>query len=130
MTSGANSLTQGVTAPAPPLATFAASDLQVFLAGLRQLGYDGDALLRAAGIDPQIFRHPDARLACDAYGAVLTGALQQRFTPNLALELARVTPIGSWPLLDYLVLTTETVGAGVHQLARYFRLTGNPVVLS
>jgi AraC-like DNA-binding protein len=57
----------------------------------------------------------------------LARAQQERRTPNLALELARVTPMGAWPLLDYLVLTADTVGAGVHQLARYMRLTGSPV---
>ena len=41
-----------------------------------------------------------------------------------------MTPLGAWPLLDYLVLTSETVGAGVQQLARYFRLTGSPVGLA
>ena len=130
MAAGSPALTDRITASKPPAATLAASDLQVFLNGLRQLGYDPDTLLRAAGVDPQTFQHPDARVACDAYGAVLMHAQQERFTPNLALELARVTPLGSWPLLDYLVLTTDTVGAGVHQLARYLRLTGNPVLLS
>jgi len=123
-------LTDRVTIPLPSAATVAASDLQVFLIGLRALGYDSDALMRAAGLDAETFQHPDTRISCSAYGAVLTRAQQLRFTPNLALELARVTPIGSWPLLDYLVLTTDSVGAGVNQLARYFRLTGNPVVLS
>ena len=130
MTAGANALTDRVATPAPPAATFAASDLQVFLTGLRQLGYDSDALLRAAALTPKSFQHPDTRITCEAYGAVLARAQQERFTPNLALELARVTPLGSWPLLDYLVLTTDTVGSGVHQLAKYLRLTSNPVVLT
>src|SRR4029453_5185228 len=54
-------------------------------------------------------------------------AQQSRFIPNLAVEVARRTPMGAYPLLDYLVLTSDTVGAGVNQLARYFRLVGNPV---
>ena len=61
---------------------------------------------------------------------LLSRAQQERFTPNLALELARLTPMGAYPLLDYLVLTSDTVGAGVRQLARYFRLVGNPVVIT
>jgi AraC-like DNA-binding protein len=130
MTASANALTDRVRTSPPLAATFAASDLQVFLSGLRQLGYDTDALLRAAHLTPQSFEHPDARIACEAYGAMFTCAQQTRFTPNLALELARVTPLGSWPLLDYLVLTTDTVGAGVHQLAKYLRLTGSPVVMA
>jgi lactate dehydrogenase-like 2-hydroxyacid dehydrogenase len=57
---------------------------------------------------------------------VLTRAQQERFTPNLALELARVTPLGAWPLIDYLVVTADTVEAGVRQLARYVRIIGAP----
>jgi len=45
------------------------------------------------------------------------------------VALARVTPIGPYPLLDYLVLTSETVGAGVKQLERYHRIIGDPVDL-
>jgi AraC-like DNA-binding protein len=45
------------------------------------------------------------------------------------LALAQVTPIGAFPLLDYLVLTSDTVGAAIHQLVRYLRLVGNPVVM-
>jgi AraC-type transcriptional regulator len=40
-----------------------------------------------------------------------------------------VTPLGADPLLDYIVLTSETVGAGVRGLARYFRLVGSPVAI-
>jgi AraC-like DNA-binding protein len=110
--------------------TLAANDLHVFLNGLRALGYDAQALLASAGLKEDDLRNPDGRVACEAYGTVLTRAQQHRFTPNLALALARVTPLGAWPLLDYLVLTSDTVGNGVHQLVRYLRLTGNPVTVT
>jgi AraC-like DNA-binding protein len=97
---------------------------------LGQLGYDVDSLFASAGIRPSDLDDPDARIPCDALGRVLSGALQQRFMPNLALELARVTPVGAYPLLDYLVLTSDTLGAGARQLARYFRLIGGPVVMN
>jgi AraC-like DNA-binding protein len=34
--------------------------------------------------------------------------------------------LGAWPLIDYLVVTADTVEAGVRQLARYVRITGAP----
>jgi AraC-like DNA-binding protein len=122
-----------MTARVRPLtdrATLPAQALGVFLDGLRALGYDTTALLAGAGLSPADFADPDGRVPCEAYGTVLGGAQRQRFTPNLPLALAQVTPLGAWPLLDYLVVTTDTVGAGIHQLARYFRLTGNPVVIT
>jgi AraC-like DNA-binding protein len=130
MTTGANSLTDRVTAP--PFGqspTAPVDDLRVFLAGFEKIGYDRRTLMSAAALREDDLRNPDARIACSAYGTLIARAQQERPTPNLSLELARVTPLGAWPLLDYLVLTSDTVGRGVAQLVRYFRVTGSPVDL-
>src|SRR5215475_8005830 len=104
-------------------------DVRVFVDGLRLLGYDSDRLLASVGIDQHKLADPDAVVPCEAIGALLSRAQAERFTPNLGLKLAQLTPIGAYPLLDYLILTSDTVAAGVHQLSRYFRITGSPVVL-
>jgi AraC-like DNA-binding protein len=130
MTGRAISLTAGVRTPARTAGigtTFPAHDLRVFLDGLGRLGYDAGKLLAAAGLRDADLSAPDARVSCEACGAVLARAQHERITPNLALELARVTPLGAWPLVDYLVLTADSVGEGVCQLERYLRLTGSPV---
>jgi AraC-like DNA-binding protein len=46
---------------------------------------------------------------------------------NLALCIAVETPIGAYPLLDYLICSSESVGEGLKQLARYLGLV-NPAV--
>jgi len=107
-----------------------AHDLRVLLDALGRLGHNVDMLLAAAGLGEANFADPDARVPCEAYEEVLKRAQRARFTPNLALELARVTPLGAWPLLDYLVVTADTVGSGVRQLNRYFRLTGSFIVVN
>src|SRR5580765_2713945 len=123
MTARANLLTDRVTNP-PGNAGVAwsapAKDLRVLVTGLGGLGYNVEALLAAAGLRETDLSDPDARIPCEVYGTLLSRAQQERFTPNLALELARLTPIGAYPLIDYLVLTSDTVGAAVRQLARYF----------
>lgn len=133
MTSRASSLTGRVTSPAvdvrPPL-TLPAHDLRVLLEAFGRLGYDVGSLMAAAGLREIDFADPDARVRCEAYGTVLAQAQRERAMPNVALELARVTPLGAWPLLDYLVLTADTVGDGLHQLARYSRVTGSPIVVT
>jgi len=106
-----------------------ANDVRAFADALGRLGYDAQSLLDAAGLRDADLTDPDTRISCEAIGAMLSGAQRTRFTPNLGLELARLTPMGTNPLLDYLVVTSDTVGSGVHQLARYLRLIGNPVVL-
>jgi AraC-like DNA-binding protein len=129
MTRRANSLTERVRPTARTTEarwSMPAGDVRAFLNALRDLGYDADALLAASGVSVSELTDPDARVSCEALGTMVSLAQRDRFTPNLGLELARHTPIGAYPLLDYLVATSETVGAGVEQLARYLRLVGNP----
>ena len=132
MTARANPLTERVTNRASSAGSewsAPSGEFRVLLDSLGRLGYDAGTLLARAGLDDVNLGDPDARIPCEAYGTVLSRAQQERFTPNLALELARLTPMGAYPLLDYLVLTSDTVGAGVQQLSRYFRIVGNPVVI-
>jgi AraC-like DNA-binding protein len=131
MTGGAKSLTAGATkrvVGAPHMWSMPANDVRTFMNAFDRLGYAIDPLLAAAAIRRRDLDDPDARIPCEALGAIIECAQRERFTPNLGLELARVTPPGSSPLLDYLVLTSDTVGAGMRQLTRYLHLVGNPVV--
>ena len=41
---------------------------------------------------------------------------------NAGMRLATVTPIGAFPLIDYLIATSQDVGEGLTRLARYQRL--------
>src|SRR5262249_18656094 len=66
-------------------------------------------------------------VACEIVGSLICRAQQKRFTPNLGLAMALATPLGAYPLLDYVILTSDTVGEGLAQLARYLRITGSPV---
>lgn len=132
MTARANSLTQRVTQPgdkADRTWTMTANAVRGFMKSFDRLGYNADSLFESAGIRGSDLQDPDARIPCEVLGTVVARAQQERFTPNLALELARLTPIGAYPLLDYLVITSDSVGAGIRQLARYFRLIGGPVLI-
>ena len=131
MAGGANSLTARASrafAAGPATWTMPASEVRVTLTALGELGHDVPALVDAAGLTEKNFDDPDVRVSCEAYGALIAAACQRRFIPNLALELARRTPLGAFPLLDYLVITSDTVGAGIRQLARYFRIETTPFV--
>jgi AraC-type transcriptional regulator len=86
-----------------------------------------DALLGSAGLQPRDVEDPDAFLSPMACAAVFANADRQRRVPNLALQLAQRTPVGANPLLDYLVVTSDSVGQAVERLTRYLRLV-NPSV--
>ena len=134
VTSGANLLTSRATASGAPAvraepAPIRARTVSVFARSLAGLGFDVDALLANARIDPALLQDPDSSVACSQFGAVIGAAAAERRMPNLALHLAAVTPIGAFPLLDYLILTCGTIGEGLQQLARYMRIESNPAQL-
>jgi len=114
-------------AAGPATWTMPASEVRVVLTALGELGHDVSALIDAARLTGTNFDDPDVRVSCNAYGMLIACAQHQRFTPNLALEVARRTPLGAFPLLDYLVVTSDTAGTGIRQLARYFRIQATPI---
>jgi AraC-like DNA-binding protein len=112
-----------------PVPTVPASELRNLLRAFDELGYDPHSLVVAAGLDTTDLDDPDLRLPCTIWDALLSQAQRARFTPNIACRIAMRTTIGAFPLLDYLIVTSDTVGAGLHQLRRYLQLTGNPVAI-
>jgi AraC-like DNA-binding protein len=132
MTVRANSLTDRDTIHARGAAgvfSMPANDVRALMNAFGSCGYDVASLLMSAGLSDAELSNPDARIPCDTLATIIASAQQTRFTSNLPLRLAQATPLGAYPLLDYLVLTSETVGSGVRGLARYYRLVGNPVVM-
>src|SRR5262245_63943112 len=94
---------------------------------LEQLGYDLDALLLTAGLQLRDVEDPDAFLSPKACAAVFENAHRERRVCNLALQLAQRTPVGANPLLDYLIVSSDSVGQGLERLTRYLRLV-NPSI--
>jgi len=111
----------------PSVATQPPLQLRAYVDALHALGYDVASLLAETGIRRADLDHPDRLVPCTAVDHVVLAALQQRRVPNLGARLAAATPMGTYPLLDYLVLTTDTVGDALVQLARYFHVVEAPI---
>ena len=132
MTAHANVLTNRATShrhSAAAVFSMPSHGVRALMSAFDSRGYDVPSLLASAGLTDAELSNPDAYISCDRLGMVITAAQRMRFTSNLALHLAQVTPLGAYPLLDYLVLTSETVGDGVRGLAHCFRLVGSPVAI-
>jgi len=110
-------------------ATQAATVVRVFCDALRKLGYDVDSLTRVSGLSSSVLNDPDGQVPCSAVAQMFGCAMQQRPLKNLGARLAAETPIGAYPLIDYLVLTSDNVGQGLHQLSQYFQLVNSPARL-
>ena len=127
MTTDASSLTSRARSGPGEGKPATSVQFRAWVEAFARLGYAVDGLLRDVGIDRSTLDDPDALISC-----ALTGALferTQRIQPlkNLWSRLAAVTPIGALPLLDYLILTADTVGGAWTQFARYSRLLGAPL---
>jgi len=99
-----------------------ASSARVFVDALERLDYCMEPLLANAGIRQADLDDPDARIPCTAWAPMFCRALEQRPMKNAGMRLATVTPIGAFPLIDYLIVTSQNVGEGLTRLARYLRL--------
>ena len=114
----------------PGRGTVSAATLRAFADAFTRLGYDAEALLRGANLSSADLSDPDAEIPGDACRRFFEGAHATQRLPNIGARLGAATPIGAFPLLDYLVLTCETVGGALEQLVRYFRVVAAPCALS
>lgn len=99
-----------------------ASSLRVLVDALERLDYAITPLLASAGIRRSDLDDPDVRIPSTVWGPVFGRALEQRPMKNAGMRLAAVTPFGAFPLVDYLIATSENVREGLTRLARYLHL--------
>jgi AraC-like DNA-binding protein len=104
--------------------------LRVYIDTMARLGYTVEPQLAQVGIDRSgLERDPDARVRCAIWLPIFQRELQRRPMKNPLVRLAAATPIGSFPLIDYLMVTSESVGAAIRQLIQYLGLVDYPHVI-
>ena len=106
----------------PSRSSYPASSARVFVDSLERLGYCMGPLLADAGIRRADLNDPDGCISVTAWASMFRQALEQRPMKNAGMRLATVTPFGAYPLIDYLVATSENIGEGLTRLAQYLRL--------
>src|SRR5438309_5258406 len=127
MTPGDNEVAPRATQPRMAREPMHSGNLRGMFGALERLGYDIDALLAPFGLTRNELDDPDGKLPARVCAEIFGAIQRQRRVKNLALCIAVETPIGAYPLLDYLVSSSESVGEGLKQLARYLGLV-NPAV--
>jgi hypothetical protein len=99
-----------------------ASTVRVVVDALERLDYRMERLLADAGITRPDLDDPDGRIPCRVWVPMLCRALAERPMKNAGMRLAAETPIGAFPLIGYLIMTSHDVGKGLTRLARSLRL--------
>src|SRR5262245_1484732 len=128
MTTGANALTARAKAAAADGRPMPVLTFRAWVEAFERLGYDVAGLLSDVGLEKADLDDSDALIACRVTGDFLERTQRAKRLRNLWTRLAVETPVCACRLLDYLILTADTVGDALKQLARYSRLVGAPLV--
>lgn len=100
---------------------------RALLGACERLGVPRGALLASAELDAAVVADPDARLPAEKVAAVWREAYRRTGDPYLALHAAEALPFGAYKVFDYVALGSSTVGHGLEQVARYFKLINDRV---
>jgi AraC-like DNA-binding protein len=94
-------------------------------------GHDTAAMLQAEGVDPSVVDEPEARLPHAIMIRVWEAAGRLTGDQDLGLHAAEAIRPGDFGAIEYLVRTSQTLGAGLVRLARYYAVLndGAEVVL-
>lgn len=103
--------------------------LRLFAEGLERLGGDMAPVLAAAGIDAGVLSDKEARIPSAQYRLVWRAAAEVTGNPCIGLHVGEVVHPRAVNLFGYLLLSSETLGAGIERIVRYQRiLAGKPFV--
>jgi AraC-like DNA-binding protein len=95
--------------------------LRALADAFERLGYDVDRLLGEIGFCRSDLADPDRLVPLQVIDGLVERTQRERPLRNLWLRLGAETPMGAYQVLDYLIVTADTVGDGIRQLARYVR---------
>ena len=109
------------TLPHVGRASLSVRAVQPLLLYLAARGHDSAAFLKAQGVDPMMFRSPDARLPHATAAPLWPAAARLTNDPDLGLHVAEGVPPGNYGVLGYVVRTSESLGIGMQRLAQYTR---------
>jgi len=96
--------------------------LEPLLFYLKARGHDSSAFLKTQGVDPTIFRDPEARLPHTVAVSLWPAAARLTNDLDLGLHVAEGIRPGAYGALGYALRTSENFGISLQRLCRYHRV--------
>lgn len=106
-------------------ATVSSEYLRLLATGAEARGVDIRSIFTACGIDRATLGRRGARVGAVAAGEALKRTSRRLADPLFGLTLNETLPLGAMSLIDYVVLSSDTVGDGLGRVARYAPLMGD-----
>jgi hypothetical protein len=94
--------------------------LRVMLAAFGGLGLDAARIRSESSLDPCDLDDPDLLVPASRLYTMWEVAERRWARPALGLSAAAMVPVGAYEVLDYLILSSATIGDGLAQFAEYF----------
>jgi AraC-like DNA-binding protein len=95
---------------------------RAMLAAFAAVGLDAQAIKAEAGLTDDQLADPDGVLPARRFYAMWDAAARAWARPALGMHAARQVPFGAYEVLDYLILSSGTVGEGLAHFAEYFAI--------
>jgi AraC-like DNA-binding protein len=92
------------------------------VAALEERGIDADAVLRIAELSREALAAIENRLPHHGVGTLWEAAAEAARDPTFGVHVAEALPAGAFDVVEYVLSTAETVGAGLSRLTRYIPL--------
>ena len=89
---------------------------------LRDMGVDPIRLIKSAGLDPRVFRHPENTIALVDAGRLLEACVQRTRCPHYGLLVGQRGGVSSLGLVGALMQHSPTVDAALRSLTLYMHL--------
>lgn len=103
--------------------------ISALLAGLEHAGFAVDPLLARLGLQRSQLADPYSAIPRDLLPQIWDWACAQDGRAELPALVAAATPFGAFGLIDHLVASSDTVGAGLQSLRLFFRLVSQTISL-
>lgn len=92
------------------------------VAALEERGIHADGVLRIAELSREALAAIENRLPHDRVRSLWEAAAEAARDPSFGVHVAEALPAGAFDVLEYVLSTAETVGAGLSRLTRYIPL--------
>jgi AraC-like DNA-binding protein len=92
------------------------------VAALEERRIDADRVLRIAELSREALASIENRLPHDSVRTLWEAAAEAAHDPSFGVHVAQALPAGAFDVLEYVLSTAETVGAGLQRLMRYIPL--------
>lgn len=99
--------------------------LQQYLRSAEACGLAREKMLLEAGISPELLQDNNARLDCDVLQRLLAWVLPRCNNPVFGLQTSHYIQPGSYSVMGYIAMTSNTLAEAVARMPQYEKLVGD-----